>query len=458
MPTGNAPASGDPDGRRSRRVWGKRGRVPKPGLRAPPMLSKARATSYGRPVTAASNAGWELSDALEAVEAASPVDAVQAVTAKLAAALGTDRVAFLIADLAGRALVRLEHDGQDLVDARHMGAESAQTLPLADSVVGLVLAEQRPVALAASGGWRLLAPVSQRGEVVGLLEVFLASEPDVDTIEVVQRAAHILAFAVIANRRHTDLFEWGQRTTPFELSAEIQRRLLPGAFTCEGGEFTLSGWLEPAATIGGDTFDYSLERDVLHLSVTDAMGHGVSSALTATLCVASLRNTRRAGASLLEQAAAADLAMREHAQGSFVTGLLGRLDLQTGLLALIDAGHVLPLLLRDGAITTVELPADRPFGLNAGREYRQTTMQLEPGDRLVMVTDGMLERRAASLPLTALLEQTRPLHPREATRQLADKVLEVAGPRLADDATILVLDWHGQHKRQRDSSAGADRQ
>lgn len=400
---------------------------------------------------------WELSDALEAAEAASPVDAVEAVTGKLAATLGTDRVAFLIADLAGRALVRLGHGNRGGVDARRLGEESAESLPLTDSVVGQVLSEQRPVTVSVPGGWRLLAPVSQRGEVVGLLEVFLSREPADDVVRVMQRAAHILAFVVIANRQHTDVFEWGQRTTRFELSAEIQRRLLPGAFTCEGGVFTLSAWLEPAATNGGDTFDYSLERDLLHLSVTDAMGHGVSSALTATLCVGSLRNSRRAGASLLEQAAAADAAMRAHAKDAFVTGLLGRIDLRSGVLGLVNSGHVLPLLIRGSAVTSVQLPADLPFGLNAGKQYRRTDLQLEPGDRFVIVTDGMLERRADALPLTALLGRTRTLHPREATRHLADTVLSVAGPQLADDATILMLDWHGQHNRQRDSHAGADR-
>ena len=79
--------------------------------------------------------------------------------------------------------------------------------------------------------------------------------------------------------------------------------------------------------MGGDTFDYSLGRDVLHLSLTDAMGHGVASALTATLCVGSLRNTRRLGGSLLDQATAANLALFEHAAASgaegFVTGMLG---------------------------------------------------------------------------------------------------------------------------------------
>ena len=62
----------------------------------------------------------------------------------------------------------------------------------------------------------------------------------------------------------------------------------------------------------------------------------------------------------------------------------------------------------------------------------------------MLVTDGMLERSAAALDLVEEITQTRALHPREATRRLADNVLEVAGPDLADDATLLVLDWHGQ--------------
>ncbi|HET6530468.1 MAG TPA: PP2C family protein-serine/threonine phosphatase [Actinoplanes sp.] len=156
---------------------------------------------------------------------------------------------------------------------------------------------------------------------------------------------------VIANRRHTDLFEWGQRTTPFTLAAEIQRRLLPRAFTCEADSFTLAAWLEPAASIGGDTFDYSVARDLLHLSITDAVGHGVHSALTATLCVGGLRNARRRGGTLLEQAQAANHALIDHAQerSTFVTGILGRLDLRTGILAVVNAGHPAPLSLsREG--------------------------------------------------------------------------------------------------------------
>jgi serine phosphatase RsbU (regulator of sigma subunit) len=107
---------------------------------------------------------------------------------------------------------------------------------------------------------------------------------------------------VIANRRYTDLFEWGQRSVPLSLAAEIQHRLLPGAFTCEAGQFTLAPWLQPAGEIGGDTFDFSLERDTLHLSMTDAMGRTMDAALLATVFVGALRNARRRGVDLEEQA------------------------------------------------------------------------------------------------------------------------------------------------------------
>ena len=296
--------------------------------------------------------------------------------------------------------------------------------------------------------------------MLGLLQMSLPFEPDGGVLAQIEHAAHVLSFVVIANRRHTDLYEWGQRTTRFTLPAEIQRRLLPAAFTCEAGAFTLSAWLEPASSIGGDTFDYRLSRNGLHLSVTDAMGHGVASALTATLCVGSMRNSRRSGSSLLEQAAAANLALFEHASGSgaeqLSTGLLGLLDLRTGCLSMVNAGHVAPYLWRAGQVSAVPLPPDVPLGLFRDSAYRSTDVTLEPGDRLVLVTDGMLERDAAGVDLSAEIGRTRLLHPRETTRSLADMVLAACGPDLADDATLLILDWHGGHGDARVTVAGAE--
>jgi len=409
---------------------------------------------------------------LDTAEDASPLQAVEAVTHDLAESLGATAVSFLIADLSGRALVRLTDVGDNPSEPesdRRDADDSAEEMPFDGGPAEEALRSQSVQVLAPDeegrrrDTWTVLAPVTERGEALGLLEMSLPAEPDRTVLAEIVRTAHVLGFVVIANRRHTDLFEWGQRSTPYSLPAEIQRRLLPAAYTCEAGSFTLSAWLEPAANVGGDTFDYSLARDVLHLSITDAMGHGVSSALTATLCIGSLRNSRRQGHTLLEQVGTANEALLEHATDigldGFVTGLVGRLDLASGSLALVNAGHVAPYLAREGKVAAVELPIGLPLGLFGDSTYSTTEVMLEPGDRLVFVTDGMLERSAAALDLIAEIQETRSLHPRETTRCLADKVLEVTGPVLADDATMLVLDWQGGHGSpggERSTVGGAD--
>ena len=400
-----------------------------------------------------------LSGMLAAAEDASPVQAVEAVTRELGTALHARRISFLIADLSGRALVRLAHVPFDTdVRNRRDGDEVATVVPFDGGPYEQALRTQALQVLTVDADWTVLAPVTERGEVIGLLEIRLDAEPAPQVLGEIARTAHALAFVVIANRRHTDLFEWGQRTTPFTLSAEIQRRLLPAPFTCEGGTFTLSGWLEPAASIGGDTFDYSVARDTLHFSVTDAMGHGVASALTATLGVASLRNSRRAGRSLTEQADTAGAAVARHAptRGTFITAVLGRVDLKTGVCDLINAGHVPPLLVRDGDAQVLDVPRNFPLGMFPDSPCDAGQVTLRPGDRLVVVTDGMRERNAAALDLSATIRSLTGLHPREAARSLADAVLAVAGPTLADDATLLIIDWHGHHDRPRRANAGAD--
>ncbi len=416
---------------------------------------------------------------LAAAAAASPVGAAEAVARELGAVFGARAVSFLIADLSGRALVRLAHvprvEGKGDVrlplgpGERRELEESATVLPfdggpteqaMRGQVVQLLPPDPAEAGNGAAGWWRVLAPVSERGEAIGLLELYLEAEPAPETLEEIGQVAHLFALVVIANQRHTDLFEWGQRTRSFSLSAEIQQRLLPGPHTCEADAFTLSGWLEPAADIGGDTFDYSLDRDVLHLSLTDAMGHGVAAALTASLCLGSLRGSRRTGANLLEQAETASQELAAHAAAhaldDFVTGVLARVDLRTGSCELVNAGHVAPYLARGDEVTALELPIDLPFGLFPERAYRSTRITLQPGDRLVLVTDGMLERKLAIVDLLASIADSRELHPRELVRALADRALEATGHQLSDDATILCLDWHGTHDQERVVVNGAD--
>jgi serine phosphatase RsbU (regulator of sigma subunit) len=321
------------------------------------------------------------------------------------------------------------------------------------------LAAQAVEVIGEHGGARLFAPVTSRGEAVGVLELGLEDFPLERTVADVALAAHFLAYVVIANRRYTDLFEWGQRSVPLSLAAEIQHRLLPGAFTCEAGQFTLAAWLQPAGEIGGDTFDFSLERDTLHLSMTDAMGHTMDAALLATVLVGGLRNARRRGVELAEQARLANDALAEQAgEGQFVTGLLVRIDLAGATAGIVNAGHPPPFRLRAGQVEQVRLEADHPFALQAGGGYRVQALPLEVGDRLMFVTDGMLERDAAGMNIAAILTAGMTMHAREAVQHLTRAVLKASGGELRDDATALCLDWHGGPPRDREVKSGANRE
>jgi serine phosphatase RsbU (regulator of sigma subunit) len=402
------------------------------------------------------DARLDLAGLLGAVENASPVAAADVLAERLTDALGASAVSFLVADFSGRALVRLGHAGSEAA-GRTQGRETAEHVPLAGSPHGRALASQTLEVETGPGGVRLFAPVTNRGEAIGVLQLSLPQLPDEQTLTDVALAAHTLAYVIIANRRFTDLFEWGQRSVRLSLAAEIQHRLLPGSYTCEAGQFTLAAWLEPSGDIAGDTFDFAMERDTLHLSMTDAMGHSVNASVLATVLVGALRNARRAGVALGEQARLANVGLGDYmGWGDFVTGQVARIDLRTQTATIVNAGHPLPLRLRHGRVDAVPLEPDPPFGTMRDVEYRVQRLPLEPGDRLMFLTDGMTERNAAAVNLEALIAAGAEMHPREAVQHLVHALLEATGGTPEDDATVMCLDWHGGPPRERLTDSGAN--
>lgn len=396
----------------------------------------------------------DLRSLLGTVEDHSPVDAVDALSQELAQALGAGHVAVLIANFSGNALARMSHvSGASREQAGHN--ERAEAVPLPGTVHEHVLFTQRREVVELEQGWLALVPITERGDAIGLLEVSFDDEPSADVLDDLVIATHAWAYALIASRRHTDLFEWAQRDVPFSVSAEIQRRLLPSAYTIEAGPLTLAGWLEPSHDVGGDTFDYSLDREYAYVSITDAMGHDTAAALLATLAVGTLRNQRRALASPAEQADAANDTLQTQAADQFVTGLLLRIRLADGTGEIVVAGHPFPFLIRDSTVVSVELTTQLPLGL-ATAAYRADPLTLQPGDRLVMVTDGYLDRLEGRLDVEDYLRGTLDRHPRQVVQELGRTVREVTAGKLSDDATALCLDWYG-HAGSRHATGGASR-
>ncbi|HEY9415966.1 MAG TPA: PP2C family protein-serine/threonine phosphatase [Pseudonocardia sp.] len=342
---------------------------------------------------------------------------------------------------------------------------------LMDSAAGEAYREQRQVtavleraaeaeaAGAAAGGLRgqtvvVYLPVSVRAERIGVLAVTLAgAEVSPKDAEILDDVARVLGHVLTGARRYTDRFEMLRRRRELGLAAEIQWELLP-SLAFELPRFSIAGTVEPAYEIGGDNFDYAVSATRLTVAVSDAAGHGLRSALLASLVCTAMRNVRRAHATIVEQAEAANTHLVEQFPGSdFVTGLVLDLDVETGAGMIINAGHPPPLLVRDGTVTELAIPPAVPMGLLAATRYPLHPIQLRSGDRLVLLTDGITEAHKRGEPefgyprLVEMLERHGDLQPPELVRRVTREVCEACDGELGDDATLVCLDWRSPRAR-----------
>jgi serine phosphatase RsbU (regulator of sigma subunit) len=301
----------------------------------------------------------------------------------------------------------------------------------------------------APGTRRVWLPLSEGSERLGVLE--LAAPTDQVPAEIqLEHFADVVAALLVTRWAYGDVFELVRRVRPMRLPAEIQWRLLPPTAVCTD-RVSLAGVLEPWDEVGGDAFDYALNDGRLQVALFDAMGHGLGAALLATVAVGAYRNSRRARLDLAPTYAAIDRAIATQFGGEhFVTGLLLDLDVATGALSWVSAGHLPPLLVRHDR--PVRLPAARPatpLGLRFTPGAPPVhAMQLEPGDRLVLYTDGVVEARRMGqffsddrlADFVVRASASGHAGP-EVLRRLIQAVLDHQDGALQDDATVLLLEW-----------------
>jgi serine phosphatase RsbU (regulator of sigma subunit) len=189
------------------------------------------------------------------------------------------------------------------------------------------------------------------------------------------------------------------------------------------------------------------------------MGHGLRATLLTSVALAAYRTSRRAGAALRDIGVSMDQAIAEHfGADSFVTALLAQLDVRHGTLAILSAGHPPPLLLREGKIIgSVETEPGPPLGIGL-RDDAIAELSLQPGDTLLLYTDGVVEARTPDGEFFGLQrladflarQAASQLPPPEVLRRLMDAILEHQKSDLQDDATCVLLEWAGASPGQFD--------
>ena len=203
--------------------------------------------------------------------------------------------------------------------------------PIDDSLAGRAFRTDLSVEEVQGDGVRLYVPLLDGTDRVGVLAFTLDKVDDHDR-RLTRRLAGLIADILVTKSMYTDRFFQARRQQPMSLSAEMQWQLLPPLMMTTP-QVSVAGALEPAYDVAGDSFDYALNDDILHIAMIDAMGHGLSAAVMASLAIGAYRHARRFDVGLDDLYAAMDDAISdEFGTDRFATAQMARLDVGTGLL------------------------------------------------------------------------------------------------------------------------------
>ncbi|MFJ8673278.1 PP2C family protein-serine/threonine phosphatase [Streptomyces sp. NPDC093589] len=338
---------------------------------------------------------------------------------------------------------------------------AAEPVPIANSAEGRAFGSQQPCQQTRHGAVvDHHLPVTVRGERTGILTVRLPLErSDPAAVDDLVHVAGLLGHELLVAERDTDVYQRARRLSRLTLAAEMQWQLLP-ARACSADEYAIGAQLEPAYDTRGDNYDWASDADELTLAVTDGMGTGVDASMLTHLAVSALRNARRAGIGIEDQAALADQALYAQYRGAaHVSTLLLRFDLATGRVQAVDAGSPQLWRMRGRTIERMELDPQMPLGMFEETHYKAQEFEVRRGDRLLIVSDGVHTAHSPQGEAYADRALARALHagrllpaaavPCAVLRDLADH----RDAESLDDSLVLCVDWFG---RPGDRASGAE--
>jgi serine phosphatase RsbU (regulator of sigma subunit) len=318
------------------------------------------------------------------------------------------------------------------------------------SVAGRAFLRMTVVEEQCADGTRMYLPLLDGSDEVGVLALTLDAV-DEDDRRLLRRLAGLVADMLVTKDSYTDQFVQARRSGPMSLAAEIQWALLP-PMTMITPQVALAGTLEPAYSVAGDSFDYAINDNVVHLAVIDAMGHGLNAAILATLAIGAYRHARRADVELADLYGLMDDAIdRQFGPDQFVTAQMMRLDIATGLLQWVNAGHPAPMLIRDRRVVrALESPTTLPVGFG-GATPQISEQVLRRGDRVLFFTDGAIEEHkpgGEQFGEERLIEFAERAGRsgdgvQEMVRNLSHSLVQARGGVTTDDATLFLVEWRG---------------
>ncbi|MGO4420104.1 PP2C family protein-serine/threonine phosphatase [Streptomyces sp. MCAF7] len=319
-----------------------------------------------------------------------------------------------------------------------------------DSQVGRAFLSAATVEQPQADGVRMFLPLLDGSDEVGVLAVTLSTVDD-DDRRLLRRLAGLVADMLVTKNSYTDQFFQARRREPMSLAAEIQWSLLP-PLTMVTPQVAVAGILEPAYDVAGDSFDYALNENILHVAVIDAMGHGLDAAVLATVAIGAYRHARRADVGLADLYMFMDTAIdKQFGPDHFVTAQMMRLDIGTGHLQWVNAGHPAPLLIRDHRVVqALESPGTLPVGFG-GAIPQVSDQALSRGDRILFFTDGLIEEHRTGEEqfgeerLLGFVDRAGCAGKgvQEMVRGLSHTLMQERGGVTTDDATLFLVEWRG---------------
>ena len=330
----------------------------------------------------------------------------------------------------------------------HADLPSAEDV--ATTLAGRCFRDQCIVTTQRDDGVRVWAPVIEGSDRTGVLAVTVPAADDA-TFTACEELGLFAGYLIAAQTRCTDLYNVHRRRRSMSLAASMQWDLLP-PLVMNAGSVSIAGLLEPAYDVGGDCFDYALNGPVFDFAIMDAMGHGVGSALIASLAMGSYRHDRREGRALeVMHRNLASTISSYYRDTSFSTGVLGRLDVATGLLSWTNAGHPLPMLIRGGHVVKQLACAPTPPWGTIARNPTVATEPLEPGDFVLLYTDGVSEahtpegEQVGVEGLIDLIDRhaSELLRPQQILHALLHTIRDHRRGDPRDDSTFVLFRWEG---------------